>query len=58
LPSLFAASAVAFLVVIPEGDLLLFLALAFIFFKFLPKIACQAPKPPKSLKQKEIKLAF
>jgi hypothetical protein len=25
-----------------------------IFFKFSPKIACQAPKPPNSLKQKKI----
>jgi hypothetical protein len=28
----------------------------FSFFKFSPKIACQAPKPPNSLKQKEIEL--
>jgi hypothetical protein len=29
----------------------------FFFFKFCPKIACQAPKPPKPHKQKEIELA-
>jgi hypothetical protein len=28
------------------------------FFRFSPKIACQAPKPPKPHKQKEIELAF
>jgi hypothetical protein len=27
------------------------------FFKNSPKIACQAPKPPKSLKQNKIELA-
>jgi hypothetical protein len=48
----------AFFVAIPEGDLLLFLILATIFCVFSPKIACQVPKPPNSLNQKEIELAF
>jgi hypothetical protein len=30
----------------------------FIFFKNSPKIACQAPKRPKSHKQKGIELAY
>jgi hypothetical protein len=30
----------------------------FIFCVFSPEIACQAPKPPKSLKQNKIQLAF
>jgi hypothetical protein len=42
-------------------DLVLLLALALaskkVFCVFSPKTACQAPKPPKSLKQKEIDLA-
>jgi hypothetical protein len=33
------------------------LALAFFFGVFSPEIACQAPKPPNSLKQKKIELA-
>jgi len=49
--------AVAFSV-IPEGDLLLFVAFAFIFRVFSPKIACQAPKPPNPMKKKKIELAF
>ncbi|MGH9597867.1 MAG: hypothetical protein ACRD3K_13815, partial [Edaphobacter sp.] len=28
------------------------------FFKFRPEIACQAPKPPNSLKQRKIELAY
>jgi hypothetical protein len=28
------------------------------FLEFGPKNACQTPKPPKSLKQKKIELAF
>jgi hypothetical protein len=39
-------------------DLTYFLILAFIFRIFSPKIACQAPKPPKPLKSKEIELEF
>jgi hypothetical protein len=42
------AVAVAFLVVIPEGNLLLFLVLATIFRVFSPKIACQVPKSPEN----------
>jgi hypothetical protein len=30
----------------------------FFFFKFSPKIACQAPKPLKPLKKQELALAF
>jgi hypothetical protein len=30
----------------------------FFFFKFSPKIACQAQKPPKPLKKQELALAF
>jgi hypothetical protein len=33
------------LVVIPEGDLLLFVVLAISFLTFRPEIACQAPQP-------------
>jgi hypothetical protein len=33
------------------------LAAKIFFFKFCPKIACQAQKPPKPHKQKEIELA-
>jgi hypothetical protein len=33
-------------------------ALVFIFRVFSPKIACQVQKPPKSLKQNKIELAF
>jgi hypothetical protein len=40
------------------GYLLFFLGFAFNFFKFPAKIACQALKPPNSLKPKEIELAF
>jgi hypothetical protein len=36
------------------GDLLLFVAVAFIFCVFRPKIACQVPKPPKPNKPQEI----
>jgi len=35
---------------------LMLLACKFSFPIFSPKIACQAPKPPNSLKQKEIEL--
>jgi hypothetical protein len=52
------AVAVASLVVIPEGDLLLFVAFAFIFRVFGPKIACQVPKPPKSFTINNLHLAF
>jgi hypothetical protein len=39
-------------------DLIAF-AFALVFFlQFRPKIACQAPKPPKSLKKQELALAF
>jgi hypothetical protein len=31
---------------------------SFFFCRFRPKIACQASKPPKSLKQSKIDLAF
>lgn len=41
-----------------ERDLLLFVVLITFFFKFRPKTACQAQKPPKSLKLKEIELAI
>jgi hypothetical protein len=50
------AFAFAFLVVIPKGDLLLFVAVAFFFFIFCPKIACQAPQPPKPLSHNNIRL--
>jgi hypothetical protein len=40
------------------GDLLLFVAFAFILRVFSPKIACQVPKPLKSNKQKKIEVAF
>jgi hypothetical protein len=33
-----------------------FIAVAFFFCVFRPKNACQVPKPPKSLKQKEIEV--
>jgi hypothetical protein len=58
------------LVVIPEGNLLCHFrrhvnesfnrvcpASNISFATFCPEIACQAPKPPKSLKGKEIELA-
>jgi hypothetical protein len=41
-------------VVIPEGDLLFFVAFAIIFGVFSPKIACQVPTPPKSNKANKI----
>jgi hypothetical protein len=47
--SLFAfAVALAFLSVVPEVDLLLFLTLTTFFLKNSPEIACQAPKSPKT----------
>jgi hypothetical protein len=57
-PSLTAQTALAFLVVIPEGDLLLFQVFAFIFHVFSPKIACQVQKQPNSLSINDIQLAF
>jgi hypothetical protein len=39
-------------------DLLLFVALAFIFHVFSPKIACQVQKPPKPLQTNTIRMAF
>jgi hypothetical protein len=52
------AFALAFLVVIPEGDLLLFVAFAFIFRVFSPKFACQAPKPLKPFPDSDIHVAY
>jgi hypothetical protein len=52
------ASVLVFLVVILEGDPLLFVSFAIIFRVFRPKIACQVPKPSKSHKQNKIELAF
>jgi hypothetical protein len=39
-------------------DLLLFVGLAFCFRVFSPKNACQAPKPSKLFRNKEIGVAF
>ena len=41
-----------------SGNLLLFVAFTSFFRVFSPKIACQVPKPPNSLKPKKIELAF
>jgi hypothetical protein len=45
LPLPCCSGCLCFLVVIPEGDLLLFVALTISFLIFSPKIACQAPSP-------------
>jgi hypothetical protein len=43
----------------PEGEAADSIAFVVVFFPhFRPKIACQAPKPTNSLKQKEIHLAY
>ena len=39
-------------------DLIAFAVALLFFFKFSPKIACQVPKPLKSLKTQELALAF
>jgi hypothetical protein len=44
-------------VILPRGGRTCFASPLFFFFKNSPKIACQAPKPSNSLKQKEIELA-
>ena len=44
----------------PKGEAIESIAFPFavvFFLVFSPKIACQAPKPPKSFKQKNIELA-
>jgi hypothetical protein len=52
------AFALVFLVVIPKGDLLLFVAFTFFSSDFSPKIACQVQKPLNPLQANDIQVAF
>jgi hypothetical protein len=40
------------------NDFITFVVACFIFPRFLPKIACQDPKPSNPMKQNKIELAY